>query len=65
MAQNVNAKNMFARVTTFSALEDYRESMLSPENLYADGERTASEAKALSARIQKDYQERRNEIVFI
>lgn len=59
-----NPNNMFARINSFAALDDNYEILLSPENLYADGERTRTQAKAFAVRIRKDYEERRNELVF-
>lgn len=64
LTRRVNENNMFARVTSFVALDSNYEMMLSPENLHADGERTQAQARALAARIQKDYEERRNELIF-
>jgi hypothetical protein len=60
----INPNNMFARVATFSALDEAYECHMSPENLYADGERSREQANALAKRLQADYQERRNELIF-
>lgn len=64
LTRKVNENNMFARVTNFVDLDERVEMMLSPENLYADGERSRTQAQALAKRINKDAEERRNELVF-
>ena len=55
-------KNVFARVETLDALDDMFEVMVSPENLYADGERSHADAERLYQRLRHDYQHRQSEI---
>lgn len=58
-----NPNNRFARVTSVTELDNMFEVLTSPENLYADGERTQAEAKALNDRLVKDYKERESELL--
>lgn len=53
----------FAYAQTLDELEERWEVFTSPENLYADGERSYNEARALLARYQRDFQTRRSELV--
>jgi hypothetical protein len=55
-------KNFFARVETLAELDSRFEMMVSPENLYADGERSHAEAERLYNRLRHDYQHRQSEI---
>jgi hypothetical protein len=55
-------RNRFANAKTFSELQDMYYSLTSPENLYADGERTQVEAQALSRQLKADYEARDREL---
>lgn len=54
--------NRFANARTFADLEYFFESATSPENLMADGERSAAEANALYQRLVADYNAREKEL---
>ena len=56
------SKNVFARVEPLAALDGMFEVMVSPENLYADGERSHAEAERYYQRLRHDYQHRQSEI---
>jgi hypothetical protein len=58
-----NPKNRFASAKTFAELEDMFEYATSPENLYADGERSRAEAQTLHNHLLYDYTERDEELV--
>lgn len=58
-----NPKNRFASAKTFADLEGMFEDFTSPENLYADGERSRTEAQALYNHFLHDYTERDEELV--
>lgn len=55
-------KNRFASAKTFAELEDMYESAVSPENLYADGERSPAEAQRLFNQIGEDFNVRDEEL---
>ena len=55
-------KNMFARADTLAKLDEMFEIVTSPENLYADGERSHSQANSMYRRYKHDYEERRAEL---
>lgn len=52
----------FTSAKNFSELDDLYEMTISPENLSADGERTAEEQREMLAKIEADYQLRLNEL---
>lgn len=58
-----NPKNRFADIKTFADLEGFFEDLTSPENLYADGERSRAEAQALYNQLLHDYNERDEELI--
>lgn len=57
------AQNMFATAKTFRDLEFQHMIASSPENVAMDGERPASEIRAVYRRIEEDFVARRNELV--
>lgn len=54
--------NVFAHVDTLAELEDVFECAVSPENLYADGERTRAQANTAYKRFKHDYDHRASQI---
>lgn len=56
------ANNVFARVTTLAELSDMFGCAVSPENLYQDGERSRTQAKAAYKKLQNHYQHRESEL---
>lgn len=55
-------RNFFANAKTLTELEDRFESMVSPENLFADGERSRTEANRRYKRLSRDFSHRESEI---
>lgn len=62
MANKVATRNWFASANNKEELEDMFANMVSPENLYADGERSRAEANARYAMLRKDYSARGREL---
>lgn len=54
--------NMFATIADLGELEDLFECMVSPENLYQDGERSRAQANAALKRIRHDYDHRKAQL---
>lgn len=57
-----NRPRYFDRMNTIEELDDNFEMMTSPECLYADGERSRTQANALYKRLRTDYDHRASEI---
>lgn len=55
-------RNVFAHITTLEDLKFRFECATEPENLFADGERTRTQAKAMFRALSRDYQHRESEI---
>lgn len=54
--------NLFSKATNFPELEEHYDYLISPENLSADGERSAGEIESLKERINRDYRKREAEL---
>lgn len=55
--------NRFANAKTFSELQNMYEAATSPENLYADGERSPEEARDLLRQLTADFNARDDELL--
>jgi hypothetical protein len=55
-------RNMFAGAKSIAHLESLFEVLMSPENLYADGERSQREAIARAVQLKKDFSARHKEL---
>ena len=58
-----NQNNRFANAKTFGELQNMYEAAVSPENLYADGERSPKEAQALFNKLTADFNARDEELL--
>lgn len=56
-------QNRFASAKTFSELQNMYEAAVSPENLYADGERSPEEARDLHRQLTADFNARDDELL--
>lgn len=54
--------NTFASINTIVELYSAMDALMSPENLYQDGERSVREAKAEAKRLKHDFEHRISQI---
>lgn len=62
MQTTTETANMFARFSDLVMLDLAHLNAMSPENLAADGERSIEAQRARFKRIQRDYNERREQL---